>query len=108
MEYTLTTQATICDECNTSPKKELDGVIRCKCAGKPWHNAAPVQADGETEALLERKGFRRAGWYYYSGDGQSLTIYDNGHWELTTGGEQPINKNLKEFLLSLPDAPQVV
>ncbi|MGD0569760.1 MAG: hypothetical protein ABSA78_15275 [Candidatus Sulfotelmatobacter sp.] len=57
--------------------------------------------------LLERKGYRLANWYYYSGDGQLLTIYDNGHWELITAGEQPTNNDLKEFLLSLPDAQLV-
>jgi hypothetical protein len=105
MEYTL--RPTMCEACNTAPKRESDGIIRCKCAGKTWHNAAPVQADRETGALLEQKGYRLAGSYYYSGDGQLLTIYDNGHWELITGGEQPTNENLNYFLLSLPDVRDV-
>jgi hypothetical protein len=64
-----------------------------------------IQADEETTSILKRKGFDLApsGWSYVRG-GDLITIYLDGHWQLESlEHEQPTVKDLKDYLLSLPD-----
>jgi hypothetical protein len=83
------------------------GVFSCGCPGKVWPLERPgaIHADEETTAVLKQKGFDLAscGWYYACG-GDLITIYLEGHWQLESlEHEQPIIKNLKDYLLSLPN-----
>jgi hypothetical protein len=96
---------TVCEVCHTTPVKQPDGAIRCNCPDKGWHNSRPVTADADMTALLNQKGFELAGcgWYYYGFDGTMITIFENGSWHLGNG--ETTIKNLRDFLLSLPDMP---
>jgi hypothetical protein len=104
MEY-LTPEPTICPTCNTSPKKGTNDVIRCECPDKEWHSPGPVRASAEAVTLLKQKGFDLAGcgWYYYGSDSTLITLFSDGTWLLEY--KETTIKNLKEYLLSLPDRP---
>ena len=95
---------TICGACNTSPKKQADGVLRCGCPDKQWYKPGPVQADAKTDALLRQKGFvlTGGGSYYYNYHGPlTIFILSDGTWSLE--GAEPTITNLQDYLLSLPD-----
>jgi hypothetical protein len=95
----------VCETCNTSPKKQTDGVIRCKCLDKHWRQSSPIRADATTAALLKQKGFDLAGcgWYYYGSDGTLITIFNDNTWLLEYA--QTSITDLGEYLRSLPDQP---
>ena|ERR1039457_3380951 len=96
-------EPTICEACKTPPQKQADGVLRCKCPDKQWHEPGPVRAGAATEALLKQKGFDLAGcgWYYYGSGSELITLFTDGTWLLENAGTTITD--LKEYLLSLPD-----
>jgi hypothetical protein len=102
MEH-VSQEPTICKTCNTAPRRQGDGVLRCKCPDKQWYKPGPVRADAETTALLKQKGFDLAGcgWYYYGSGSELLTLFTDGMWLLENA--QTTITDLKEYLLSLPD-----
>lgn len=99
----VTQGPTICKVCNTRPRIGPDGVGRCNCPDKTWHEFRPVSADVETVVLLKRKGFDLAGcgWYYYGSDNTWITILSNSSWILENGHTKIAD--LRDYLRSLPD-----
>jgi hypothetical protein len=105
MDY-VKREPVLCPTCDTTPV-ESRGVFSCRCPGKVWPLERPgtIHADEETTSVLKRKGFDLAprGWYYVCG-GDRIAIYLDGSWQLDSlEHEQPTIKDLKGYLLSLPD-----
>jgi len=102
MEH-ISQEPTICPTCHTEPTKQADGALRCKCSEKMWTKPGAALADGETAALLKKKGFDVAGcgWYYYGSGSELITLFTDGTWLLENA--QTAITDLKKYLVSLPD-----